>query len=265
MQRQRSSTNTAALALLPALLGLACAEPRQSSQPAPGREESAETEVLEAGAALLQGSPLGRFDVYLVGFHPMKDDPTRQMEAHHFCEQVTEDFAQCVLLDANADDAKMNGVEYIISKHLFDQLPEEERSFWHPHNFEILSGQLVAPGLPDPAELELMEGKMNSYGKTFHFWHTGRAGEPGDPMPLGPPSLAWSFNRLGEARPELVERRDRAMDIDTEERRRERQELVELAQPQVGVDTLLGEFPWPTEPLEGVVDAESSPAEPGER
>ena len=109
------------------------------------------------------------------------------MEAHHYCKQVNEDFAQCVLFDGNTSDANMNGVEYIISEAAFEKLPADEKKFWHPHNYEILSGQLVGPGLPQAAEKELMRMKMNSYGKTWHFWHTGAPGKPGDSMPLGEP------------------------------------------------------------------------------
>ena len=47
------------------------------------------------------------FDIYLVGFHPMKDDPEMQMEAHHYCHQVNEDFAQCMLFDGNTAKANM--------------------------------------------------------------------------------------------------------------------------------------------------------------
>ncbi len=40
----------------------------------PGADETARTNVLEAGAALLQDNgPLAKMDVYVVGFHPMKD------------------------------------------------------------------------------------------------------------------------------------------------------------------------------------------------
>jgi len=49
-------------------------------------------------------------------FHPMKQEPAHQMEAHHFCKQVNEDFAQCVLFDGNTSAANMTGVEYIISE-----------------------------------------------------------------------------------------------------------------------------------------------------
>jgi hypothetical protein len=48
----------------------------------------------------------------------MKDHPGHQMEAHHYCHQVNQDFAQYTLFDGNGTGAKG----------------------------EILSGQLVAPG-----------------------------------------------------------------------------------------------------------------------
>lgn len=237
------------IVMLMTSMAVAGAEPQ-------GGEKTAKTRVLELGAKVLQGAaPMRGFDIYLVGFHPMKDQPERQMEAHHFCNQVNEDFAQCVLFDGNSDDANLNGMEYIISESVFQTLPEEERQYWHPHNGEILSGQLIAPGLPDAAEQSLMRSKMNSYGKTWHVWNTGHPGVAADKLPLGPAVLAWSFNRDGEAIAELIQERDQAMDIDTQEVRRQREELRELARPQWGVDALKGMFERPTQDIEGVVDA----------
>jgi hypothetical protein len=41
-----------------------------------GSAKTTDTKALEAGARLLQrNSPLHGFDMYLVGFHPMKDPP----------------------------------------------------------------------------------------------------------------------------------------------------------------------------------------------
>lgn len=249
---------TCCLALATALLIAACtgsSDVASDTVPA-GLPETPRTRVLEAGAAALQGNaPLAGMDIYLVGFHPMKESPSEQMEAHHFCRQVNEDLAQCALFDGNTPEANLNGIEYIISARLFDELPPEEKDYWHPHNGEILSGQLVAPNLPVIAEHELMRGKMNSYGKTWHTWATGHADARGDALPLGAPVLAWSFNRDGEAKPGLVEARDETMGIVTAERRRQREDLQELARPQHGVDALKGRFPGPVESIPGVTYA----------
>jgi hypothetical protein len=215
-----------------------------------GEPVTAKTRVLRAGAEILQdNTPARQLDIYLVGFHPMKDNPHHQMEAHHYCRQVNEDFAQCALWDGNTKYANLSGIEYIISERLFETLPEDERQLWHPHNYEILSGQLVAPGLPERAELALMKGKMNSYGKTWHVWNTGAWGIRGDELPLGKPHLAWSFNADGEALPGLVKTRDRSMNLDSLAIRKQRKELIELAHPQEGVDALAKSFPERQKPL----------------
>lgn len=239
-------------AVLPAAIAQQSAPP--ASTP-PGQAKSTQTRVLETGARILQSnSPVSGFDIYLVGFHPMKEHPEHQMEAHHYCHQRNEDFAQCVLFDGNTKAANMNGLEYIISEKLFNALPEAEKKYWHPHNGEILSGQLVAPGIPKAAEKALMKNKMNSYGKTWHVWNIGMHGGKPDQLPFGDPMLAWSFSRDGETLPGLVETRDRKMELDTAKTRADRQELQSLAKPQMGVDTLKGKFARPTRDIPGVVN-----------
>ncbi|MEO6825349.1 MAG: OBAP family protein [Nitrosospira sp.] len=251
----RGACLVAGLGFMGAVLPLSFAqEPVPSTKPA-GEIKTPSTKILEVGARFLQGTqPLKSFDIYLVGFHPMKDHPENQMEAHHYCHQTNEDFAQCMLFDGNTRDANLNGIEYIISEKLFATLPEEEKKHWHPHNGEILSGQLVAPNIPDIAEKALMKGKINSYGKTWHVWHTGYEGKPGDDLPLGEPKLGWSFNRDGEAAPGLVEKRDAEMKINSVEKRRQRMDLKQLAEPQSGVDDLKAKFGRPTTDIPGVVD-----------
>jgi hypothetical protein len=256
-----SSTRHALLALMAGLLLLALAQAsfgQESKEPdivPAGETKSPKTRILELGAKLLQSNaPLKRFDIYLVGFHPMKDSPEDQMEAHHYCHQVNEDFAQCALFDGNTKDANLNGIEYIISEKLFASLPEEEKKYWHPHNGEILSGQLVAPNIPDMAEKSLMKGKMNSYGKTWHVWDTGHEGKLGTALPMGEPMLGWSFSRDGEAKPDLVEKRDKKLKIDSAEVRKQRADLKQYAKPQSGVDDLKGRFSRPTSDIPGVAD-----------
>ena len=45
----------------------------------------------------------------------------------------------------------------------------------------MLSGQLVAPELPEPVERTEMADLVNTYGKTIHTWQIDR----GDTLPLG--------------------------------------------------------------------------------
>ena len=245
----------------PLVLAQEAAQPKTAPV---GDPKSAKVRTLEAGAKMLQSnSPVKGFDIYLVGFHPMKDHPEQQMEAHHYCHQMNQDFAQCVLFDSNAKAANMNGVEYIISEKLFESLPEAERKYWHPHNGEILSGQLMAPGIPKVAEKSLMKSKMNSYGKTWHVWNTGHAGHAPDTLPLGEPMLAWSFNRDGEEIPGLIEKRDKKMGLNTEQTRKSRADLQQLARPQSGVDNQKGKFGRPAQDIPGVVDKNAAaPAHP---
>jgi hypothetical protein len=248
------------LALALALLPLAACgggdSPPQSRTP--GAPQTGKTTALEAGSQVLQAlPPVEEIEVYIVGFHPMWASPGLQMESHHYCHQVNEDFAQCVLYDGNTAESRLHGVEYIISERLFEGLPPAERRYWHPHNYEILSGQLVAPGIPAVAETELMRKKINSYGKTWHLWKTGVYTREADPLPYGEPHLAWSFNRDGEAMPGLIENRNRRMGIDGAKVREQRRDLAKLTRPQAGVDLLKKSFPE-AKPVTGVVDKGSA-------
>lgn len=231
--------------LLLGLIGCVTACGREDTPPSnpaapPGAPKKADTKALEKGAELLQDlSPVRELDHYLDGFHVMKDDPSLHMEAHHFCKGMNEEFTQCVIFDANTKDANIIGIEYIVSEALFETLAAEEKKSWHPHNYEILSGQLVMPGVPDVAEKAALAKKINSYGKTWHVWDTGHAGHPAaHKLPIDKPRLAWSYNRDGEAPPGMVQARDQRMDIDTAEKRKDRADLAAKAKPQQGVDDL---------------------------
>lgn len=142
----------------------------------PGTEKDAKTKTLEAGAALLQDkSPISTINIYLDGFHFYSGNLQGQMEAHHYCTKVNEDLTQCVIYDGNGADARLMGVEYVVSARLFAGLPADEKALWHSHKYEVKSGTLVAPGIPDVAEHELMEKLVSTYGKTWHTWHTDNA------------------------------------------------------------------------------------------
>lgn len=77
--------------------------------------------------------------------------------------------------------------------------------------------------------------------------------------PLGPPLLAWSFNREGEAQPALPARHEREQRFRLADKRRQRADLQPLARPQAVVDALKGAFGPPGEAIPGVVDKGAAP------
>lgn len=147
------------LYLLFLVVVLSCGGENTSSNiKAPGADKTAKDKVLNTGADLLQDKrPLKKFNAYLDGFHFYNGNIGAQMEAHHYVDQLNEDVYQAIIFDGNGDDAKLMGVEYIITEKLFKTLPEEEKLLWHSHHNEVKSGALIAPGIPDVAEHELMK------------------------------------------------------------------------------------------------------------
>lgn len=193
-----------------------------SNVESPGTDKTARTKALEAGAAVLQGKPpLEVLNAYLDGFHFYNGNMKGQMEAHHYCGNLNEEVTQCVIYDANTADAKIMGVEYIVSERLFRTLPEPEKALWHSHRHEVKSGQLIAPGVPDVAEKALMKKLVATYGKTWHTWHTDQH----EALPLGVPQLMMGFTADGQVNPAMVAARDEPFGVSSESKRRNRADI----------------------------------------
>jgi hypothetical protein len=210
------------LLLLSGLI-VACGDKNSPSNvSAPGDDTKAKTKVLESGTALLQGKePIEALNVYMDGFHFYNGDMKAQMEAHHYCSVVNEDINQCVIFDGNGKDAKIMGVEYIISRKLFDVLSAEEKKLWHSHVHEVKSGQLIGPGIPQKAEHEFMEKMIGTYGKTWHTWNTDQKLT----LPVGYPVLMMGFTADGQVDEAMVAERDSRMGISSAEKRKDRESI----------------------------------------
>jgi hypothetical protein len=215
MKMRRTAAFVLALALA------ACGgENTPPQEPVAGAERSAKSVALETGASLMQDrSPLSRLSTYLDGFHFASGEIHHQMEAHHYCAKLNEDVTQCVLYDGNVDEARLIGIEYVISRRLFEGLDQEERKLWHSHAYEVKSGQLIAPGIPDIAERELMEQLVSTYGKTWHMWEKG-------PVPVGIPQLMMGFTADGQLQPSLLAGRDQRFSVSTAQKREQRAGLA---------------------------------------
>jgi len=189
---------------------------------APGDNKTVKDKTLNIGADLMQDkTPLKGFNAYLDGFHFYNGNINAQMEAHHYVNQINEDIYQAIIFDGNEKDAKIMGIEYIITAKMFAQLTQEEKALWHSHRFEVASGSLIAPGIPEIAEHELMEKLISTYGKTIHTWHTDQDRN----LPVGSPMIMMGFTKEGQLNPKLLADRDKRFNISTLKKKDNRKDI----------------------------------------
>jgi hypothetical protein len=195
----------------------------KAEAPTPGPKRTIKSHVLDSGADVLQSKkPIDAMSAYLNGFHFYADDIGRQVEANHFCTHLTEDFHQCVIYDSNQSNAKLIGIEYIVSERVFRTLPDEEKRLWHSHNYEVKSGELVAPRVPDVAEHAFMKDLVTTYGKTWHTWQIDRD----KAFPFGIPQLMMGFTQDGQVNASMVQDRDRRFNISSDAQKKDRADIT---------------------------------------
>lgn len=170
-------------------------------------------------------APLDKLHLYLCAFHIAKNNPKFQIEAHHYCAPVGE-IHQCMIYDSRGPNPKLLGTEYIIGDDIYQKLPKDEKKYWHPHAYEIISGQLVAPDMPKEGD-EMFPGLIKSWGKTWHTWP-----DPTTEVPMGEPLLMWSANGDGQINNDLISKRDAQFNISTSQIR-ERRKSMGFAVPQI--------------------------------
>jgi hypothetical protein len=172
------------------------------------------------------------FSHHFCGIHAAKNNKNFQIVAQHYCLVHTDDLAgkvhQCILFDSHEKGAKLIGIEYIVSDALYQELPPEEKKYWHPHAYEVMGGGLIAPGLEKKDEDAFMGVIMNTWGKTWHTWP-----DPKTKMPVGPPLLMWSFNADDQVDPKVLAARDQTFGCNTAKIREERGKTFGFEVPQI--------------------------------
>jgi len=120
------------------------------------------------------------------GVHLLKDLPEHAQVAYHYCKPVNDDVTQCVLYDGTGPDAKLIGIEYLVSDALYRKMSAEEKRYWHDHKYEVDAGLLKSLTQTGEDEKQSMAGVRTLWGKVFHTWATGKT------YPSGPPRLFWA-------------------------------------------------------------------------
>ncbi|XP_057754014.1 oil body-associated protein 1A-like [Arachis stenosperma] len=205
---------------------------KNSKSKVPGEPTGSGTSLLETATAAIQAfAPVNKIHQHLCAFHFYSHDMTRQVEAHHFCGHQNEEMRQCLIYDSPEANARLIGLEYIVSENLFMTLPDEEKRLWHSHEYEVKSGLLVTPGIPGPIERRDLESVCKTYGKVYHFWQVDK----GDCLPLGVPQLMMAFTRDGQVYKELVQNCGKRLGVDHEKERMNREYMKG---PEHGIDPL---------------------------
>lgn len=150
-------------------------------------------------------APISAIHAHVCGIHFYSGDMKRQVIAQHYCAHLSDEVLACVLYDSDKKDARLIGVEYIVSAKIFETLPADEKKLWHSHNYEVKSGVLTAPGASEAAEKDLMKVLIGTYGKTWHTWQVDR----GDKLPLGVPQLMMAFTKDGQLNAKTAAEREK--------------------------------------------------------
>ncbi|CCU75183.1 DUF1264 domain protein [Blumeria hordei DH14] len=193
-----------------------------------GETPKLKDQILETGASSTQSfEPVNSICAHLNAFHVYASNPSRHVEANHYCTHLSADLRQCLIYDTPKNPARLIGIEYMVPKAVYERLDVEERKLWHSHVYEVKSGMLIMPNaiVPetvwDTAETAEMKELVGLYGKTYHFWQVDR----GDALPLGTPQLMMSFTADNQIPWETVRNRDERYGIKTEKKRDLRQRI----------------------------------------
>ena len=109
-------------------------------------------------------------------------DRLLQTIVHHHCKVYDDNTAACLLFPYGmTDQDKPYGIEYVITAGQYNELPEEEKQYWHYHKTEFPRAQATFPELTDEELAELQPILDETYGKVVYFWNYG------DTYPIGEP------------------------------------------------------------------------------
>ncbi|GAV70184.1 DUF1264 domain-containing protein, partial [Cephalotus follicularis] len=198
----------------------------------PGEPTKTGITLLETATSAIQGfGPVNKIHQHLCAFHFYGHDMTRQVEAHHFCGHQNEEMRQCLIYDSPEADARLIGLEYIVSENLFLTLPDEETRLWHSHEYEVKSGVLFMPGVPGPIRRKDLDKVCKTYGKVYHFWQVDR----GDSLPLGLPQVMMALTRDGQLYEHLAKDVEKLYGVSLE---KERQSRAYMSGPEHGIHPL---------------------------
>jgi len=104
---------------------------------------------------------------------------------YHDCRPLNDQISQCLIFDGPGPEARLIGVEYLVSDEVYRRMPAEERIYWHDHRDEVDAGLPTSPTRSGVDEAATLAKVRTRWGKVYHTWASG-----GD-YPRGPARTFW--------------------------------------------------------------------------
>jgi hypothetical protein len=126
------------------------------------------------------------FPLTFAGAHGWPNRPGSPGVARRDCEPVNNLVSHRLLYDGPSPDARLIGVEYLVSDEVYRRMPAEERLYWHAHGCE---GDAGLPSSPRPPRSDANATRVEVgtlWRKVYRTWVSG-----GD-YPRGPSWPFWS-------------------------------------------------------------------------
>ncbi|MEE9355714.1 MAG: DUF1264 domain-containing protein [Methylococcaceae bacterium] len=131
---------------------------------------------------------LGFNDLHIQAIRHLKPDthsvhdPKLQTIVHHHCKAYDDNTLLCLMFHKGMKDQdKPIGFEYIITTAQYNELPEEEKHYWHYHKVEIPRAHATFPDLTADEAAKILPAVNETYGKVVYFQRAD------DKFPLGEP------------------------------------------------------------------------------
>ena len=90
--------------------------------------------------------------------------------AHHWCKPVRGMFAECLIFDSDAPNARLVEVETIVNPNVYKAMPKSEQAYWHWHKVEVPKVNATLPGMSPAQAKKTVAAFLPTYGKVWMLW-----------------------------------------------------------------------------------------------
>ena len=133
--------------------------------------------LVPVAAAQAPAGPLADYGTHVVATHYLRGE---SYETHHYFKALREGVLQGLVFRTDASGAALIEVEWAIAEGVWRQLPDWQKSYWHPLGPAVEAGRVRLPGLSAEEERAMLRTVAGLYAQTINL-----AGMAGGELPVG--------------------------------------------------------------------------------